>query len=580
MKNANTAGKKISFSKLFKTILSLVMVLSLLMSCSLMLVGCSDAADDDGGKNNSGNNSGNHSDKDNNKNDPEQYEGLENEEYLQKLESNNLGNVIDSFGDIYGALLGGMSSGSANDASFGAKTDLTLTLGDDILDLLEQNIFGGDIGDMSFLSKINLSMDVGMEDQLEKMQMAVSLNGQKILTLNMLMNMADYVMYLAAPDLNDGWIKFDMSEMMGGAPAANMSAYAAQLSALAEALPDANTLTKILDRYLDLALAELDNVEQTTTTLTVGSISQECTQLTLKVYEADALALCKSVLKEAKDDADLKKIIEDMAAAIEDLTGENIGANDIYADFQEAISDLLADLEDVEETDEENPIVLITYVDKDHNIIGRKLTMSDQDNPRGVFYFYTVTDGDEFAFEAAIPSDVDDTDDAKVTGSGTKKSGKTTGEFTLAIEGTDFVTLKLEDFNMKGGTLTLDPTEAAEEAMGMDNIPFNELSLQIKLSDGIELNILSEGKLLAGLALKGGESDGPNLSEPNKATDAMDSNAMQKWAEKLVLDKVLDNLEKAGVPSELVDALRNGNLFGGSASGFEQVAPYDSMDAA
>ena len=563
MKNANTACKKISFSKLFKTILSLVMVLSLLISCSLMLVGCSDAADDDGGKNNSGNNSGNNSDNNGNKNDPEQYEGLENEEYLQKLESNNLGNVIDSFGDIYGALLGGVSNGSANDASFGAKTDLTLTLGDDILDLLEQNIFGGDIGDMSFLSKINLSMDVGIEDQVEKMQMAVSLNGQKILTLNMLMNMADYVMYLAAPDLNDGWLKFDMSEMMGGASVTDMAASAAQLGALADALPDANTLTKILDRYLDLALAELDNVEQTDATLTVGSISQDCTQLTLKVYEADALALCKTVLKEAKDDSDLKKIIEDMAAAIEDLTGENIGADDIYADFQEAVTDLLADMDEVEETDEENPLELITYVDKDHNIIGRKLTVPYQENPRGTFYYYTVTDGDRFAFEAAIPSDMDDTDEAKVTGTGTKSGGKTTGEFTLTIEGTDFVTLKVENFNMQGGTLTLTPTEAAEKAMGLNSLPFEKLSLQIKLGNGIELNILSEGKLLAGLALESGESDGPNLSEPSNATDAMDSNAMQKWAEKLVLDKVLDNLEKAGVPSELVDALRNGGMFGG-----------------
>ena len=60
---------------------------------------------------------------------------------------------------------------------------------------------------------------------------------------------------------------------------------------------------------MNIVLPELDNVEQTTTTLEVNGVKQECTQLTLKIYEADALAIAKAVLTAAKDDADLKKII-------------------------------------------------------------------------------------------------------------------------------------------------------------------------------------------------------------------------------------------------------------------------------
>lgn len=565
MNNVNTAIKKLGSAKLFKTILSLIVVLSLLVGCSLMFAGCKNTEDSNN----------------DDKNNAAQYEGLEKEEYLQKLESNNLGSLIDSVGKVYGEILGGMKDSSAANAATGAKTDLTLTLGEDLRDMLEEAIFGGDIGDMDFLSKINLNVDASIKNQMEKVQMDVGLNGQKIITLNMLMNMADYIMYMAAPELNDGWIKFDMGDMMDGASTAGMMNSAAMMTALADALPDADTLTKVLNRYLNIVLPELDNVEQTTTTLEVNGVKQECTQLTLKIYEADALAIAKAVLTAAKDDADLKKIIEGVAKAMEDLAGEDIGADEAYTDFKEAVTDMLADLEDVDETDTENPIVLVTYVNKDHKIVGRMLKISTQDSDRGTVYYYNLTEGDKFVFETAIPSDVDDSDDFKISGTGTKKDGKTNGTFTIFVEGKDYVTLKLEDLTEESGTLTLEPTETMVYELGLNALPFKKLAVQIKLGgDGIELNVLSESKLLAGLALKVMESAGPDLSEPSNATDAMDSAAMQSWAEKLDLNKVLDNLEKAGVPSTLIDALENGGLFGGASSDTAQPAPDVSWEVA
>lgn len=532
-------------AKLFKTILCLVMVLAL-------LVACAPAAEE---SNNPGD-----------KNDPAQYEGLEKEEYLQKLYENDLGAAVDSLGEVYGAILGGMSSGNAASAAAGGKTDMTLTLGEDLRDMLEQALFGGDIGDMSFLSKINLSMDVSMKDDMEKMQMTLGLNGQQIVTLNMLMKMADSIMYVAAPELNDGWIKFDMGEMMPAGSASGMMNSAATMTALADALPDAETLTKVLDRYLNLVLPELDNVEQTDTKLELYGLEQECTALTLKIYEADALAIAKAVLNTAKDDADLKKIIEDVAKAVEDMAGEDIGADGAYIDFKEGITDALDELNSITETDTENPITLVTYVDKNHEVIGCMLKMSAQDSDRGTFYGYSITEGDKFAVEVAIPSDVDDSDDFKLSGNGTKADGKTNGTYTITMNGKDYLKLKVEDLTAESGTLTLTPTETMVYDLGLNALPFKNLAVQVKLGgDGMELNVLSENKLLAGLALKAIQSAGPNLSEPSNATDAMDSAAMQSWAEKLDLTKVLDNLEKAGVPSALIEGIING-LSGGATA--------------
>lgn len=519
-----------NLKKLLRTLLSVVMVATLVLGSVAMLAGCQPA---------------NNETPDDDNNHALDYVGLENEEYLQKLASNNLGDLVDGLGEAYGAILNGAGSSSTPDKA-GAKLNMTLTVGDTALDLFEQFVFGGPAPvDISFLKEINLDMDVGMNGQMEAIQLALGLKGQHIATANLLMNMADSVIYAALPELNDQWIKLEA----GGADMPNVItgglSSPAMLAELAEALPSAETLTKVLDRYLNIALKELDNVEQSTTTLEVGGVKQECTLLTLKVYEADALALVKAVLNEAKDDAELKKIIEDVAKGVEDMVGEDIGAGEAYADFKEGVEDLLAELNEVTETDTENPIQLDTYVDKNHNIIGMKLNMDSQGERYDVVYFYNLTEGEKTAFEFAVPSDVDDTDDFKVSGTGTKAGGKTSGTYTVTMQGMDMVTVKIADLNEESGTVTLTPS--ADLFPGEVTDMLGELSLQIKLSgEGFELNILGDNEQLLGIAIKAVESDGPDMNVPSNAVDGTNSSAMEQWAEKLAMDKLMENLEKAG----------------------------------
>ena len=519
-----------NLKKLLRTLLSVVMVATLVLGSVAMLAGCQPA---------------NNETPDDDNNHALDYVGLEKEEYLQKLASNNLGDLVDGLGEAYGAILGGAGSSSTPDKA-GAKLNMTLTVGDTALDLFEQFVFGGPAPvDISFLKEINLDMDVGMNGQMEAIQLALGLKGQHIVTANLLMNMTESVIHIGLPELNDQWIKLEAgSADMPNVITGGMSS-PAMLAELAEALPDAETLTKVLDRYIALILAGLKNVDQTTTTLEVGGVKQECTVLTLKLYEEDALNIVKSVLSTAKDDPDLKKIIEDAAKGIEEMVGEYIGAEEAYNDFKDGVEGLLADLEEETEFDTENPIQLDTYVDKNHNIIGMKLNMDSQGERYDVVYFYNLTEGEKTAFEFAVPSDVDDTDDFKVSGTGTKAGGKTSGTYTVTMQGMDMVTVKIADLNEEAGTITLTPS--ADLFPGEVTDMLGDLSLQIKLSgEGFELNILGDNELLLGIVLKAVESDGPSLDAPSNAVDITDSSALEKWTEKLVMDKVMDNLEKAG----------------------------------
>ncbi|MBE6940997.1 MAG: hypothetical protein E7455_01740 [Ruminococcaceae bacterium] len=517
--------------KLLRTVLSVVMVATLILGSVSMLAGCqpTDTQNPDSDNNHA-----------------LDYVGLEKEEYLQKLGENNLGDAIDSVGEVYGELLAGLGNSSAASQSGGAKVNMTITVGDTALDLFEQLIFGGEAPvDISFLKEISLDMDLGMDGQKQAIQMALGLKGQHIITANLLMNMADSVMHIGLPELNDQWLKIATGENVPNVITGGMSS-TAMLAELADALPDAETLTKVLDRYLAIVLDGLKNVDQSTTTLSVGGVSQECTVLTLKLNEEDAMNIVKSVLTKAKDDTDLKKIIEDFAKAVEEMAGEDIGADEAYVDFKEGIEDLLAELEAETEFDTESFIQVDTYVDKNHNVIGMKMYgMSEQDSERGMMYFYSLTEGNKTAFEFAIPSDVDDTDDFKISGTGTKTGGKTSGTYTVSMQDMDMVTIKIADLNEEAGTITLAPN--------MDLFPgevadmLGDLALEIKLSaDGIALNILGDSEVLLGIALKAVDSNGPSLDAPSNAVDITDSSALERWTEQLVMDKVMDNLEKAG----------------------------------
>ena len=225
--------------------------------------------------------------------------------------------------------------------------------------------------------------------------LTVGLNGKTVVTLNMLMNMAENVMYMGIPELSDAWIEMDMSQMMGPVEEGMASIPTDRLTQLMNALPDAETLANLLDRYANIALAELNNVTQTTETLSVGGITQDVTALTLKIYEADAMKAVKAVITEAKDDAEIKGIIESLA-------GEN--GEQMYARFQEIINNLLSTFDEhfaEAEANKDEYIQLVTYIDSKYNIAGMVLTQPGFEN-RGQVHFYNLIENGNFAFESNI----------------------------------------------------------------------------------------------------------------------------------------------------------------------------------
>lgn len=530
-------GKKFDLKKLLRSILAFALAATMILGCVAMLSGCQD------GSGNSEGGDGDKTTKPGNKNDW-YNENMSDEEYMQGLYKNQIGDMIEGLGAVYSAL-GSLDPETSIEMSSNAS--VSIQVGDMIIDMLESSYESSTSSsmDFGFLSKIGLDMNVAMNGDLMKNEMALLLSGKKIATVSMLMNMSQSIMYLAVPEINDEFIKVDMGD--AGVAAPSVTGMAGQLTEIMKVLPSEEQLNALLTRYVGIVLENLNNVERKDVTLELDGLKQDVTALSIKVYEEDAYAVVKAVLTAALEDKELEKALE----GVSELAG-----TELYPQLKEEIEYILEDMEGAEEDfDTENYIELITYTDSEHFIIGHELNMPDMD--RGANHYYTVTDGNAFAFEAVI-EDVG----FAITGSGTNKSGTIDAEYTLTVQDTDYLVLEVEGWkataeNIKG-TLRIEPTaELIENVLGSaDGLPFADVALEIKLSnDSIELNLLGNDALVVGIVFESKEASGGSIKEPSNYVDAMDSEAMQKWLEDVKFDTILRNLRNAGVPSDLVDML-------------------------
>ncbi|MBO5891633.1 MAG: hypothetical protein J6Q30_02835 [Oscillospiraceae bacterium] len=534
--------------KLFKAAVSLLMVVAL---CGLLFVGCA-SSDGKGGK-------------DNNGKDTPNYDNMTPSEHFAALELNNANGMVDALSAVYGAL-----SQSANTASYGTEMDVSLQVGDLVLDMLEESYYeaSGEEMDFSFLSKVNLEVDLNVKDKMQQMDMAVGLGDSRILTICTIMDLEDFTTWVGSPELSDVFAEMNLVQSggMGGMVANNATMQTA--NALVEALPSEQEFNALIKRYLEVALEKIDDVDRKNITLELDGLKQDCTVLVAKIYEEDALNMAEAVLETAKTDKELKKIIEEFGVALNDLMKESYAQAggtwtnvDVYEAFTMAVEDALDSLEmEKEDLDTEEYIELTTYVDKEHNIIGRKLAFDGDE-----MHYYTVTEGNAFTFEAMLA-------EVKATGSGTKKSGKVDGTYKLNVAGSDLFTLEVKDWSANGeeikGTLVLEPSaELIRQTIGNSGVmPFADVALELKIDSSeskkaFEINLLSNEALVVGIAMSTKTSSGGTIQKPSQTIDFNNQYQLQSWVESMDFDKLIRNLRNAGVPGELLDMLE-ANLFG------------------
>lgn len=513
----------------------------------------------------------------------------------QKALEENAG-VIGGISNVLGATGG---AGSMEDTFF--ETTISVETGDALTDILQQVIPASDAPAsvqelLGLIENAKLSASLLTDEDLNQLDLQLVLNKEQIITLQALLDLASEEIYVGVPGPNgvsDSYMGIDLQDM-GFDMDEFADAYAEGLAMgqkMADMLPAQKELDAMVDKYVLLAVKNINKVSEDTETVKADGVSKDVTVYEYTIDEATALKIVRAVLKEAEHDDTLYDVVAAFCIYYNDYMEtyyQSMGYGMRYCeeldpdDLFDQIPDLIDELEDVEPENDGTAFILKTYVDSTGKICGRALEEKESGTEISMV---TLEKGSKKSFEAKVSSS--GIVAAKLSGTGTEKGGKLTGTYKLTAMGQTFLVIDLESFDMdKGlGTIRLSIGKALQEQLedAMDAEALSLLgsaNLQLEMSmqeNSFDLSLLLGGKKLVKLGCSAEERKAGSVETPDDVIYVYDEFDLQDWVEQVDLNPIIDQLEKAGLPGELSDALRELDLAQMMDDALNEETYYDGM---
>ena len=416
--------------------------------------------------------------------------------------------------------------------------------------------------DLAWLQSLGIEGGRVTQGDLTSMQLRLTLNGTKLITLDLSADTANDKAYLSIPELKADYLEMPLSELtsMGGGSGimqfvgmagALLGADNKQAADSLRSLPDKATVAKLIDKYLNLILDCAEEVEKDSEDLTAGGITMEVTALEVTADGPTLAKALENVYTEMKKDKDIKEIIVNTTKA----RGE-----DGNAAYEEFLKDLDEKLEDLDRVKEGDGFEMTVYTDASGEVVGREVRTED--------FTYSLKfpqQGDKFGLELMLG---EGSEGLQLKGKGTKNGDKLTGELDMESGGSYLGILALDGLDkekMKKGVFTgaieIRPSDAMlDTGSATASSLLRNLVLRIEMDTArnkgsVSFNIISDGKLLLSLGSRAESKSGGKVSTV-KGID------MEEWSADLsasdFLNTLVDSLKKAGVPEAYTSMIPTG----------------------
>lgn len=520
--------------------------------------------------------------------------------YMSAVEAETVDTLSDTISKGYGNAINGYKELLTGNKY--TNTTISLEVGDVVREMLISAIPETDSVDvahlMSLLDGTSISIGGGKTDDAFQMAIGLGLGGKHILDVAMILDMVNQEAFAAIPTLSDLYL--DVSQIFDEANIDSDSLAAMdQLTSVIDALPSEEVVNKLLSKYIQLALDQFDDVSKDSDTIKVGGIEEKVTVLETKITEKAVMKAGEAILDAVKDDKDVKDIIIKLGNAIGELNGEEDYGEELYEEFFDSLDAMSGESastyargtgtalggaydadedEDYEDEDEdevkvEEPYVVLTdYVNGSHEIIGRKLSTHFDGEKQDVVYYATTKKGNDFAFVLEAQGI------ELIRGKGTNNKGIINGTYDI-MDGMEedpqvVATVKVSDFNSNGikegnlkGSFTVTLSEdVMEQLIDEVDLPADvtsalsllDCSLQIDVDSSaaggyIRIALCNGSKSLLGIKVETAFTD-EKVSVP-EADKVVDMDEIDQWLESVDISELVNNLKKAGFPSELLDML-------------------------
>lgn len=422
------------------------------------------------------------------------------------------------------------------------NTDLLESIGDvsDVFDV---------IGDAKSAA---ISFDAKMKNNIFGFKGSGKVNNTEIADVECIADSKSGDIYFGIPTLSKKYLS-------GSMDSANIDFEDA--FGFSKAIPDGKTVSKLLNTYVSTVVNGVKKVDKSKETVNIGEISANYTVLNVNIDGETAASVARAVCLKAKDDKELKKLITDIAGAVEESSGTD--PESVLEEFEDGLDDVIDNISD---DDMDLNIKYKVYVDGKGNIVGRSIKSDDFG-----FSYICAQKGGKYAFEAAARADGMKV--ASIEGNGKKSSDRFTGDVSVEVYGQEIVEMSLKNFvydikncRCKGsGTIKMSDSVQALRNLGLDSdiLEFlSSVSLRFKLDSSLskndtELSFCSGNDVIASLKMSVKDSSRYNPSVPSSSIDINDSDKMEEYADSVDFGKIVDNLEKAGVSNDICDELRD-----------------------
>lgn len=411
---------------------------------------------------------------------------------------------------------------------------------------VDEDILAQLIGmELEGLNKASLDYEYAMNKDDVMIQLILNLADQKIVSANGILDLEEGLMAIQVPELSDQALE---TEFDTDAYNDSMNEAYEMLEKLQDMMPSGEYAEQFLPKYVEILFGAIEEADREKETIEVGDVSQKVTVITTEIDEDVIDKMGDALLDELKKDKDFKKSMKDIYNGAAELTGEEFGSfNDFYDEFFDGLKDVFAELEDTEFV--QDGFELVTWINADNEVIGIQVDeylriASAQSKEKVAYEFCAMEDGDELA---------------KMLIEGTQKDEVFEGTIDIYAEEEKVFTIDVEKFTSTKDefacVVSADiPDELVSQIVG-SSIP-GKVSVNFELSGDKDSSVLKLGLNLGGKELAEIEfsadvpKDALELEYPSDVTDDPDT-----WSMSFKLEKIMENLEKAGLSEDLLGTL-------------------------
>ena len=464
------------------------------------------------------------------------------EKHMQYVYAEAAKDIGADFGKAYGTVL-------TQEATGAASGTMELKVSSTLMNELESAI-GVDLGS---LNKVAIDYAFAMDDDNQfGYTLGLKLQDKELLTLKIYLDMETGEMVIDAPGVLKKPVKaeaIDPAELavIPTSEFANMKL---------ESLPDEKFVSELIPQLVSTAFKQIKDVDRSKKTLEVGGVEQKATCFEAEITMETVAAMADAVLEELKNNQNLEDAIIGFCEDNADLVG--VDGDEAYDAFIDVLDEAQDDLKDVD--DDEELFTLITWADWQNDLIALGVEIEG-----GEIFIGKATDGDKVGYEISVTSP-DEEAMLYISGNGTEKKDILDAEFTVEVEGEEYVKLAIEGYDLKAaaegyinGVFTITPGKALAEMESMIANAAVEITMSTSESGGeLLLDVQMQGASLGTLRFTANVDEKTEVTVPSNAVE-MDELSLDMVDAQALLNK----LKAAGITEDMINSFAEA-LMGGS----------------